>query len=140
MGKIQLGETIVGFEIVMVLEEKDKCLTLGKQSEEQWGVFELVNDKIKSYIGMSEDEAKMILFEKSSLTDVLKIYNNIKKDELREICEDEIALYVFGTTEINYRQAKILQKKFDVDKIIENYNNFKNWKKAIEEYMYNDEM
>ena len=48
--------------------------------------------------------------------------------------ENQIALYEYGRTDISYDEAKKLQEIYDVKEILELYDKYKDWNKAIEVY------
>ena len=52
-----------------------------------------------------------------------------------EEAENQIALYVYGTENIDYFQAKKLQKFFDVKEILALYEKHNDWILAISEYV-----
>jgi len=52
-----------------------------------------------------------------------------------EEAEKNIALYVYGTEDIDFYQARSLQKSFKVADVIQLYDVYKDWKTAIEKYI-----
>lgn len=50
-------------------------------------------------------------------------------------CEKQIALKVYGTDEVDYYQARELQKFFDTKEILESFHIHRNWTLAIDEYI-----
>lgn len=51
-----------------------------------------------------------------------------------EEAENQIALYEYGRTDISYVEAKKLQETYDVKEILELYDEYQDWNKAIEAY------
>lgn len=51
-----------------------------------------------------------------------------------EEAENQIALYEYGRTDISYAEAKKLQEIYDVKEILELYDKYNDWQKAIAEY------
>ena len=52
-----------------------------------------------------------------------------------EEAEKNIALYVYGTEDIDFYQARSLQKFFNVTDVIQLYDIYKDWKTAIKKYI-----
>ena len=52
-----------------------------------------------------------------------------------EECERQISLYVYGTEDVDYKQAKELQRFFDTKEVIEYYHKHNSWILAISEYI-----
>lgn len=52
-----------------------------------------------------------------------------------EEAEKNIALYVYGTEDIDFYQARSLQKSFNVTDVIRLYDMYKDWKTAIKKYI-----
>ena len=52
-----------------------------------------------------------------------------------EEAEKNIALYVYGTEDIDFYQARSLQKFFNVTDVIQLYDIYKEWKTAIKKYI-----
>ena len=52
-----------------------------------------------------------------------------------EEAEKNIALYIYGTEDIDFYQARALQKVFNVADVIQLYDMYKDWKTAIKKYI-----
>lgn len=52
-----------------------------------------------------------------------------------EEAERNIALYVYGTEDIDFYQARALQRYFNVSDVIQLYDMYKDWKTAIGKYI-----
>ena len=52
-----------------------------------------------------------------------------------EEAERNIALYVYGTEDIDFYQTRALQKSFNVTDVIQLYDRYKDWKLAISKYI-----
>ena len=126
-----------GYQIIMAYKDNEKLLYMGRSidnNDDDYAVFETYdNITTHAYTMLTREEADFLFSQK------YKLHNDIKKDTLREECENEIAKYVFGTDDINHKQAKILQAMFNIDEIIENYRKHSyNWELAIEKYIYDN--
>ena len=133
MEHFNIGDYKCGYKIIMAYMDDEKSLCIGNNGN-NYAVFETYDDTtIHVYTMLTRKEAEFLFSQKYEL------HNKIKKDILREECENAIAKYVFGTDDINYKQAKILQAMFNTDEIIENYrNNCSDWNLAIEKYIYDN--
>lgn len=135
MENFNVGDYKCDYQIIMVYTDNEKSLCIGSNGD-NYAVFETDDDiTIHAYTTLTREEADFLFFQK------YKLHNDIKKDTLREECENEIAKYVFGTDDVNYKQAKILQAMFNIDKIIENYRKYNNnWELAIGIYIHDNEI
>ena len=130
MRHFNVGDNMCGYEIIMEYMDDEKSLCIGNNGN-NYAVFETYDDiTTHAYTMLTKEEADFLFSQK------YKSYNIIKKDILREECENAIAEYVFGTDDINYKQARILQAMFNTDEVIENNrNNCSVWELAIEKYI-----
>lgn len=55
-------------------------------------------------------------------------------EEIEE-AERNIALYVYGTEDIDFYQTRALQKSFNIVDVIQLYDVYKDWKLAIGKYI-----
>lgn len=134
MENFNIGDYKCGYKIIMAYTDNEKSLCMGRSivnNSDDYAVFETYdNITTHVYTKLTREEADFLFSQR------YKLYNNIKKDILREECENAIAKYVFGTDDINYKQASILQAMFNTDEVIENYrNNCSVWELAIEKYI-----
>lgn len=130
MRHFNIGDYMCGYQIIMEYMDEEKSLCIGNNGD-NYAVFETYDDTTThAYTVLTKEEADFLFSQ------IYKLHNDIKKDTLREECENAIAKYVFGTDDINYKQAKILQAMFNTDEVIENYrNNCSVWELAIEKYI-----
>ena len=135
MENFNIGDYNCGYQIIMAYTDNEKSLCIGSNGD-NYAVFETYdNITTNAYTMLTREEADFLFSQK------YKSYNNIKKDILREECENEIAKFIFGTNDINYKQAKILQAMLNTDEIIENYrNNCSDWNLAIEKYIHDNDV
>lgn len=126
MGYFNVGDNMYGYQIIMECSDNEKSLCIGRNGD-NYAVFETYDGiTTHAYTMLTRKEAHVLFSQK------YKLY----KDILREECENAIAKYVFGTDDINYKQAGILQAMFNTEEIIENYrNNCSDWNLAIEKYI-----
>ena len=139
MGYFNVGDNMFGYQIIMSYTDNEKSLCIGRSigsNSDDYAVFETYDDiTTNAFTMLTREEADFLFSQK------YKSYNSIKKDTLREECENAIAKFIFGTDDISYKQAKILQAMFDVDEIIENYRNrCSDWNLAIEKYIYDNDV
>ena len=130
MEHFNIGDYKCGYRIIMVYTDNEKSLCMGNNGD-NYAVFEAYDDiTTHAYTMFTKEEAELLFSQKYEL------HNKTKKDILREECENAIAKYIFGTDDINYKQAGILQAMFNTDEVIENYrNNCSVWELAIEKYI-----
>ena len=133
MGYFNVGDYLDSYQIIMEYMDNEKSLCIGSNGD-KYAVFETYDGiTTHAYTMLTKEQADFLFSQK------YKLHNKIKKDTLQEECQNEIAKFVFGTYDINYKQVKILQAMFDVDEIIENYkNNCSDWTLAIEKYIYDN--
>ena len=130
MKNFNIGDYKCGYRIIMEYMDDEKSLCVGNNGN-NYAVFETYDDITTHACTMLTKEEAYLLFSQK-----YELHNKIKKDILREECENAIAKYVFGTDDINYKQAAILQAMFNTDEVIENYrNNCSVWELAIEKYI-----
>ena len=130
MRHFNVGDNMCGYEIIMEYMDDEKSLCVGNNGN-NYAVFETYDDITTHACTMLTKEEAYLLFSQK-----YELHNKIKKDILREECENAIAKYIFGTDDINYKQAAILQAMFNTDEVIENYrNNCSDWNLAIEKYI-----
>lgn len=137
--EFNVGDYKCGYQIIMAYTDNETLLCIGRSigsNSDDYAVFEAYdNITTHVYTMLTKEEADFLFSQK------YKSHNNIKKDILREECENEIAKFIFGTDDINYKQAKILQAMFNTDEIIENYRKYNsNWELAIEIYIHDNDV
>ena len=144
---LKIGDKFDGYEVILTCEQELYGIALARKNAGDdvfYGVIGYCSGINKNnisffYKGMNEDQAKMDFFERSPLfLSKYDIYENVRDELLREEAENQVSVYMYGIKDISYKQAKEMQKLFDIDKLVgkyKQYNKSDDWKHCIERYV-----
>lgn len=143
--KIQTGDIVKGYEVYTVCELKYYGVALARKLEDEkvsFAVFEYYASEDKeSGSGFweyftDEREAQMRFFERMPISlDKYDVADRVTYELLKEEAENNIAHYVFHTTDVTYEEVLHLQHMFNVDEVIRLYRIYKDWAVAIDRYI-----
>ena len=145
--KINCGDIIDGYTIVLICEQRHYGLALARQDNgyevTDWATIDYsCLDREKNlywHKGMTEKEAKMYFFEGSPMMlSKYEVYEKVRDDLLREEAEAQVSVYIYKLEDIDYKKAKELQTLFNIDELIYSYkiyNRSDDWKYCIERYV-----